>query len=293
MFGSRIRWLLAIGLFVLSAAAPTRESDAFFRWFRRWWYGSAYVYPTGYSTYAAQYVPQTSYRQQCSYVPVTTYQPVTTVDACTGCPVTTYRPVVVYRPQVTLVPYTSYRIVYTPAVSPAGTCVIGAPSYGTVLYQPSASCCAPGAAYAAGVPTDSYAPPSATLPYDSGGTQVPGSGSDTGPIPTYEEGSQPESSSEQRLRPIPDKESEDGSSGDGAPSDEKAQQEGTSGHPRLIDPDSTTAQRRAARPWSYSRIIWPARQPAPVHAAGAAEVQQRPASSSSQLDDGGWRPSRR
>lgn len=298
MSRSRVRWLLGVLAFAFACVGAPREGDAIFRLFHRWWYGGTYVYQPVCAPVAvqAQYVPQTCYRQQCSYVPVTTYRPVTTFDACTGCPVTAYRPVVVYRPQVTLVPYTSYRIVY----SGVG-CSAPAGSYGSVLYQPSAACCGPTSTYASGVPTDSYAPsaPSSTLPYDSGATAAPEPAQDdgTGPIPTYESETQPNSSGEQRLRPIPDEGSDQGAPNDGAEGEDKTQQNGTSGHPRLIDPESTTAHRPQVRPWSYSRVIWPARRPVPVHPAAAnAPGERLPAGSGravSNVDDSGWRPSRR
>ena len=296
---SRIRWPMVAVVFALAAAGPAREGEAIFRLFRRWWYGSAYVYPPVYGAYAvqAQYVPQTYYRQQCSYVPVTTYRPVTTFDPCTACPVTAYRPVVVYRPQVTLVPYTSYRIVYS-----AAGCTVPTATYGSVLY-PSAgpACCAPAVGYADSF--DRYAPPAAgsTLPYDSGSTLAPQAADDygTGPVPTYEDGSPPQDSGEsspsgeQRLKPIPDTESDQGANGDDTHGQGKTQQDETSGNPRLVDPDSTTASRPRVRPWSYSRVIWPARQPAPVHPAASGSDRRVGTAVGTQLDDGGWRPSRR
>lgn len=298
MSRSRVRWLLAVLAFAFACVGAPREGDAIFRLFRRWWYGGTYVYQPVHAPSAvqAQYVPQTFYRQQCSYVPVTTYQPVSAFDASTGCPVTAYRPLIVYRPQVTLVPYTSYRIVY----SGVGCCVPAVP-YGTVLYRPSAACCGPMGTYAPEVPINSYAPaaPGSTLPYDSGATLAPKAAQDngTGPVPTYEGEAQPDSSGEQRLRPIPDEESDQGTTKEGAEGEEKTQQNGTSGHPRLIDPESTTAHHRQVRPWSYSRVIWPARQPAPVHHAVTRTQSERlPASGGrgvSKLNDRGWRPSRR
>ncbi len=295
---SRVRWLLAALAFAFASVGAPREGGAIFRLFRRWWYGGTYVYQPVYAPSAvqAQYVPQTYYRQQCSYVPVTTYQPVTTFDACTGCPVTAYRPVVVYRPQVTLVPYTSYRIVY----SGVG-CSVPTATYGSVLYQPSAACCGPAGTYALGASVDSYAPavPGSTLPYDSGATLAPEAAQDNGmgPVPTYEGETQPDSSGEQRLRPIPDEEPDQGTTKEDKEGAEKTEQNGTSGHPRLVDPDSTTAHRPQVRPWSYSRVIWPARQPAPVHPAATSTPGERlPARAGrdgSEPDDSGWRPSRR
>lgn len=295
MSSGHVRWLFAPLAFAVASVGVPREGDAIFRLFRRWWYGGAYVYQPVYGPYAVQanYVPQTYYRQQCSYVPVTTYRPVTTYDPCTGCPVTAYRPLVVYRPQVTLVPYTSYRIVYS-----AVGCEFPVAAHGSVLYPSSAACCAPASTYAPGTALHSYAPaiPGATMPYDSGATPAPEAAGDydSGPVPTYEDSARPDASGQQRLRPIPDHEADQGTNGADAERGEKSQSNGTSGHPRLIDPDSTTAHRRQVRPWSYSRVIWPARQPPPMHpaASGAADRAARDALGT-RLDDSGWRPSRR
>jgi hypothetical protein len=70
------------------------------------------------------YVPTTFYRTEYRMVPTTTCQAVSYYEPCSGCPMVTYRPVTswAYRPQ--LVPYNTYRIVYS---APATTCV-GAPS---------------------------------------------------------------------------------------------------------------------------------------------------------------------
>ena len=64
------------------------------------------------------YVPQVSYRANYVSVPVTAYQPVTSCNPC-GAPVTSFVPVTQYRTQVQMVPYTSYRLVYSgaPAVA--------------------------------------------------------------------------------------------------------------------------------------------------------------------------------
>jgi len=77
------------------------------------------------------YVPTTFYRTEYRMVPTTTCQAVTYYEPCSGCPMVTYRPVTswAYRPQ--LVPYNTYRIVYS---APATTCA-AAPmaSYGVVV----------------------------------------------------------------------------------------------------------------------------------------------------------------
>lgn len=72
------------------------------------------------------YVPQTAYRTVYRRVPVTTYRPIAVTDACTGCATTALRPVVTYRRQPQLIPYRSYRLVYSnpvrSACNPCATC---------------------------------------------------------------------------------------------------------------------------------------------------------------------------
>ncbi len=70
------------------------------------------------------YVPQTCYRTQIVNVPVTAYQPVVASDPCTGCPVTVMRPVTSFVRQVQMVPYTSYRIAYSPVTSSCCTTAV-------------------------------------------------------------------------------------------------------------------------------------------------------------------------
>ncbi|MBN1910682.1 MAG: hypothetical protein JW818_13130 [Pirellulales bacterium] len=113
--------------------------------------------PAGSTTYAAPYnpcatpvaacptpcAPQT--QQVCSYVPQTCYRtvyqmtPVTSCvatagcDPCTGCPVTVYRPVTNYVRSAQLVPYTTYRRVWTTVASPCvSSCSPCASGYSTV-----------------------------------------------------------------------------------------------------------------------------------------------------------------
>lgn len=112
------------------------------------------------------YVPQTCYRTVYSQVPVTCYHPVTTCDPCTGCPRTCMRPVTTYvcRPQV--VPFTTYRPVYSSmcstspcATGSCGTTVSYAPG---ISYAPASGCssCGTGSSYL----TPSYAAPAASAP---------------------------------------------------------------------------------------------------------------------------------
>jgi len=110
------------------------------------------------------YVPHTCYRTVLSTVPVTSCQTVTSCDPCSGCPVTCYRPVTVYQTCAQLIPYTTYRAVWSnPCVAsyaaPAAPCGVGcattyAPSvsYGAPALSTGSSCCG------ARVPVGSSAP---------------------------------------------------------------------------------------------------------------------------------------
>ncbi len=113
-------------------------------------YATTAYSPVAYTPCATQtcrYVPQTSYRTVCRRVPVTTCQAVTCSDPCTGCPVTTYRPITTWTTQSQLVPYTTYRLVYSyPSCAPCGSSS-GVPSS-------AASCCTPSLSTPAQIPTD-------------------------------------------------------------------------------------------------------------------------------------------
>lgn len=233
-------------------AAP-RESQAIFHWFRgcgNWCgqptYANYGCYSCAPQPVQAQYVPQTCYRTQYVSVPVTSYRPVTSCDPCTGCAQTCMRPVTTYMYQARLVPYTSYRIVYS---NPCNTCPTGAcgQAYApTSYYQPSSpSCCsaAPAAAEPA-APTDYYEEetPQPTLsdePLDS-------SAGSSGSAPQQQSAARPQD-------PIPDAEASEDAADDGPAF-------GPTSTPQLIDPDSRTA---AAERGAYTRVVWPQRRAAP------------------------------
>ena len=135
-----------------------------------------------------RYVPQTCYRTVCQRVPVTTCLAVTGCDPCTGCPVTTYRPVTTWTTQTRLVPYTSYRLVYS---NPCAPCVSAVPSvtYASPAVSSVAApepCCGP-----------SVSPPA--VPYSQPATSAP---STEGTPKTFLNGSQP--TQEETLKPVPE-----------------------------------------------------------------------------------------
>jgi hypothetical protein len=69
------------------------------------------------------YVPQTAYRTVYKTVPVTQYTAFNSCDPCTGCPTVTYKPAVSYVRTRQLIPYTTYRSVWSNSrtVTPACT----------------------------------------------------------------------------------------------------------------------------------------------------------------------------
>ncbi|NLE37826.1 MAG: hypothetical protein GX621_07360 [Pirellulaceae bacterium] len=92
------------------------------------------------ATQTCSYVPQTSYRTVCRTVPVTTCQAITSCDPCTGCPVTTYRPVTVYQLSAQLIPYTTYRAVWSNPCTTSCTTSCGVVP-GAVSYSGTTSGC--------------------------------------------------------------------------------------------------------------------------------------------------------
>ncbi len=67
------------------------------------------------------YLPQTYYRTYYRPVAVTAYSPVTTCSPCSGC-CTSYYPTTAWSYQPCLVPYTTYRVVYSNPCLPAVSC---------------------------------------------------------------------------------------------------------------------------------------------------------------------------
>jgi hypothetical protein len=175
-----------------------------------------------------RYVPQTCYRTVYQRVPVTTCQAMTTCDPCTGCPVTTYRPVTTWTCQARLVPYTTYRLVYSNPCSPY---VSYGPAYGGTVVGTVSSVC----------PSCTSSPSTTSVPY----TEPSGNGT----VPrTFQESQKP--IEEKDLEPIP--------KATGTPSNH-------SPAPTIIDPSNrTTAQ--PVRQGTYFHLI--ASPPRPVTLTG-------------------------
>jgi hypothetical protein len=156
-----------IGGLCLSLATPT-PSYAIWHWFNKGQTACNTCQPA--PIVAAQpiqqtcsYVPQTCYRAAYCQVPVTTYRPTCCLSnlfakcgcqsACNPCnpaPTTTMRPVTTYVTQKVMVPYTTYRMVYSNSTATCAPPVIGA-----TTYAPVANYAVPAAGYAA----PSYAAP--------------------------------------------------------------------------------------------------------------------------------------
>jgi len=197
----------------------------------------AYTPPT------VTYMPQTCYRTVYRAVPVTTCQPVTTCDPCTGCPMTCFRPVRSWTCQAQLVPYTTYRLVYSNPCSPCGTSVgVSAASYTSVPGCPS---CTVGG--------------SSVVPYSSRPSLPETSPLKSEPLPkTFKE--EPKSSTE-TLKPIPDVDTKLNS----MPA------------PKLIDPDNRTTLRPVRQAAHYRLISSPPR-PASLQSVPSGGVVWRASS---------------
>ncbi|OHB68169.1 MAG: hypothetical protein A2V70_19685 [Planctomycetes bacterium RBG_13_63_9] len=127
-------------------------------------------------------MPETCYRTAYRSVPVTTYRPVSSCGLCDlfccSPPTTTYRPVTSWTYQAYMVPYTTYRLVYSDACATYDPCAT------TTLSAAPASCCTP-----------ATIAPAPTTP----------SGADVAPQ-TFDNGSQP--ADEAPLRAVPETDSQ-------------------------------------------------------------------------------------
>jgi hypothetical protein len=169
MSGYKLRVVVLSCALAAGLLAVPADSSACWGWlFGGWGARTTYAAPAWGSTYAPAYcssgcsapaysapacsscvpqttysVPYTAYRMVYQQTPVTTYTACTRCDTCTGCPVTCYRPVTTWSYRAALVPYTTYRLVYSSACSSCAsysgcsTCVSG---LGTTLQTGSSSC---------------------------------------------------------------------------------------------------------------------------------------------------------
>ncbi|HUT12650.1 MAG TPA: hypothetical protein VMY42_19295 [Thermoguttaceae bacterium] len=127
-------------------------------------YAPAWGAPAACPTQTCNYVPQTSYRTVYRNVPMTTYRAFSACDTCTGRPVTTYRPVTTWAYQPALVPYTTYRLVYSNPCNPCG----GYGGYGGVSYGVPAAGCASCGSGTISTPVEPYGGPAEAQPMING-----------------------------------------------------------------------------------------------------------------------------
>jgi len=208
--------------------------------------------PCGVQT--CRYVPQTCYRTVYQGVPVTTYRAVAGCDPCTGCPVTAYRPVTSWTYRARLIPYTTYRAVYSDPCNPCASYESCSPcgsfggTVGTTVTE-SVGCCS-------GTTTT---PSGSMVPQADPATSAPALES-TPPARTFDD---PGSSGEpiKQLEPTPN-----------------ANLNSTPTQLQLSDPRGRTTL-RPVRQASYYRLIASPPKTAPVHNAGLKTV----------VNDGGWR----
>jgi hypothetical protein len=169
------------------------------------------------SPQTVRYVPQTYYRVEYDRVPVVSYRAFTSRDTCTGCPVTTFRPVTSCSLSTRLVPYTSFRLVYS------GYSSCGAPTYSSYTASSSCACGPTGATILP--PTDAYGSPLASPDATLSAPSVP-PGTDPADLrPTLPSNPPPPAGDTQSLRPIPDPTASgtDGASPADAPSGDSAE----------------------------------------------------------------------
>ena len=211
------------------------------------------------ATQTCSYVPQTAYRSVLRTVPMTTCRPVTCCDPCTGCPVTTYRPITSYVRTTQLIPYTTYRRVWSNPCVPCAPCVSCDPcgtacgiSCGTSCESVStvgggcASCAAPNSTPSYLSPTAPALPRNGAPPPQQNGAGAPSTFKSEKPV------------AEPPITPIPDAEI----------------QQNSLKRPRLIDPENRTT----ARPIQHAGYFRP--------------VSHEVAPARKPIDYGGWRASR-
>lgn len=315
MIHPKLRILVALfGVTTPMLVAPP-ESKAIFHWFRR---GGCCPAPV--TTYqpvvvaqpicnpcapqVVQYMPQTCYRPQCVSVPVTTFRPVIAADPCTGCPVTAMRPVTVMRQQVQYVPYTTYRIVSTPAVATTVASPVVAPAA-------PAACCTP---TSAAMPATTYSAPA--MPAPGYATPTPTPTPSLAPTPgtpdiprTYDNGSA--NGGDARMRPIEDPNYNNGNGANQYQNHDNRSNGNNSNHgnennnypqngvnganygepssgPQLNLPGSG-----AKRTWDRTATNYGATTERTASYAAPAATPIRQAIISTPVDDGGWRASER
>ena len=115
--------------------------------------------------------PTATYRISYRPVPTVAYMPVVSIDPCSGCAVTTYRPTRAWTYQASLLPYSTYRVGYAPAVMGFSSCGSYAPSIGCSTSYGGCSSCNTGVAN--GYVTSGGCSTCASSPVPLSGTLLP------------------------------------------------------------------------------------------------------------------------
>lgn len=273
------------------------ESNAIFHWFSNCCspppaYTYGYAGPFCNSGVQVNYLPTTAYRTTYVNVPVTTMRTCATVDPCTGCQVTAMRPVTTIVAQPRLVPYNTYRLVYSAPVR--------------TYYAPAASCCTSTAGYAPAY-SNTYASPApveqryvepaqptidsrgyerAEPAYDDRGAYDSDRSAPRSRRTFVDE--EPASAAETKARKEPihigpdddqDVHSDSGYRRRIRPRDDE------SDDPVLVNPNNKTARRGAVK--RSRTTARPASTAAPQHRAPRRAPRREP------VEDDGWRPSNR
>lgn len=269
MSGSTTRGMvLACGAAFALLVMPTQsEACQCLDWLCPWNWGRGTASATTFQpTYAAapaapvqtcSYVPETSYRSVSRLTPMTVCRPVTSCDPCTGCPVTYYRPSTSLVRTTQLIPYTTYRAVWSnPCATSVGVCGTGCGTgYGTYAPMSSSVISSPSGCTSCGTPAPSLGPTTSTPPPISTTPATPSTPSNGSSAPSTFKADKPIIESAP-LAPIPDKEPE--------------VQPNSFRKPQLIDPENRTT----ARPILQASHYQPLRQAQPAA-----------------VDFGGWRAS--
>jgi hypothetical protein len=233
-------------------------------------YQPAYIAPSCAPVQTCSYVPETAYRAVSRVVPTTTCMPVTYCDPCTGCPVTCYRPMTSLVRTTQLIPYTTYRTVWSnPCASYVGGC-------GTGSAAPCSTGCATGCGTSSG---GSYAPMSGTYATPTPGCSSCGTAATPSPTTTF---LAPPMTTPAPAPPLP----EPAASPSAAPKKTFQNGEPAAKAPLSPIPDSDIQQNSYKKP----QIIEPGNRTTarPILQAGYVE----PASAPAAIDYGGWRASR-
>lgn len=260
--------------------------------------------PTTTVTYApvtqtCYYAPETRYRWVYGRMPVTSYRPVNVVDPCTGAVTTSYQPVtrLTLLPWLHREPYTTYRLVCTPAITTAVTetsyvvtdpCAPILESVPSATYAPSTTC-PPGCVPAPGstvTPGPTEAPPQTDSAY--------------GTPRTFKESTGPSASSSSPYsvqRPADNSgvlQAPNSSTNGPASNPNSSPGSPTLNQPHVLHPSSTKSASFSAPqvPSGAAQQVVYTALATPLSSSGDFTPPRNHSVSEIPLDTGGWRPAR-